>query len=138
MGAICTIIAVVLLLISSAIMQYITFDVKVAHFWRVWVFYNLFFVSIPEEAFFRGFLLKRLMGYCHKWKAGNIISLVISSIIFGLYHYRSGLSLIFLSSIAGLIFGLAYLWSGKQESAIFTHFSVNVIHFFLFSYPCLL
>jgi uncharacterized protein len=136
-GAVCTLIAIVLLLVSSLALGYVTWDFKLPSFWRVWVFYNLFFVSIPEEAFFRGFLLTKIAQLCRKWQSGNMIALVISSLLFGVAHIYGGISFAILSTLAGLLYGLAFLWSEKLEGAIFTHFWVNTIHFLAFSYPCL-
>lgn len=131
-------IGFILLLLSTLALGYADWDIKTAPFWRVWIFYNLFFVSIAEEAFFRGFLLKKISDYYKNEKSGILYALLISSIIFGLGHFAGGPAYIFLSFIAGLLYGIAYLWSGYIESAIFTHFMVNTLHFFFFSYPCLI
>lgn len=137
MGSLCTLIAVIVLLLSGWALRYIAWDPKIAPFWRIWIFCNLFLVVIPEEAFFRGFILTKIAHYCQRWKANNLIALLLSSLIFGLFHFPGGWSYVLLASFAGVIYGLSYLWSGKLESAIFTHFMVNTIHFFFFSYPYL-
>ncbi|HSW72112.1 MAG TPA: CPBP family intramembrane glutamic endopeptidase [Chlamydiales bacterium] len=131
-------IAFILLLLSALALGYVHWDMKAPSFWKVWVFYNLFFVAIPEEVFFRGFLQNKLTILFQRHRSGAIYALVLSSIIFGLAHFSGGPTYVFLSFIAGLLYGIAYLWKGYLESAIFTHFMVNALHFFLFSYPCLI
>lgn len=133
----CGILAVLVLLILSWALGYVRLDPKIPSFTAMWLFHNLFFVAIAEEVFFRGFLLQRIADYLRGVKIGIIIALLISSIVFGLMHFYGGLCYVFLSTVAGIIYGLAYLWSGRIESAILVHFIVNAIHFFLFSYPAL-
>lgn len=132
-----TLIAFIVLLLSALALGYVHWDIKAPPFWKIWAFYNLFFVAIPEEVFFRGFLQTKLAKLFENQRLGTIYALVGSSIIFGLAHFSGGLTYIFLSFIAGLLYGITYLWKGYLESAIFTHFMVNALHFFLFSYPCL-
>lgn len=85
-------------------------------------------VALPEELFFRGILLRGLEKvFTKKW-----ISLVISSLAFGLMHWNniSGLSAqityVSLAAIAGLGYGWAYRKSGNNLfSAILVHTLVD-------------
>jgi membrane protease YdiL (CAAX protease family) len=76
-----------------------------------------------EETLFRG-LLQTWIGW------------IPASILFGLGHLGGGWKLALLSLIAGLLYGRSYL-KGRIESAILLHFSVNLLHFLLFTYPWL-
>jgi len=98
---------------------------------------NLFFVSVPEEAFFRGFVQRELSGTLERYRRGKIWSVGIASIIFGLCHFQGGPGLMFAATIAGLFYGEAFRRTGRLEAAIFVHFLLNLSHFALFSYPAL-
>ena len=63
------------------------------------------------------------------------IGLVLSSIVFALFHITGGVNFVMLAFICGLIYGIVYLKTKHLESAIFIHLCLNVIHFFFFSYP---
>lgn len=92
---------------------------------------NLFFVALAEEALFRGYLLRRLQEYTHN----NGLALVISAVIFGLAHMAGGGLLVIFAILAGLIYGLAWLWSGKLWVATLFHFMLNLTHLLFFTYP---
>lgn len=69
---------------------------------------NLFFVSLAEEAFFRGYVQQRL-----RQKIGGVAALLITSVLFGLAHFPGGMMLVVFATLAGLIYGLAWHWSGR-------------------------
>jgi hypothetical protein len=70
-----------------------------------------------------------------KFRYGAIIGLIVSSLLFGLSHYSGGMNFVLLAFLFGLLYGGAYFKTKYLETAILLHFSVNVIHFFFFSYP---
>lgn len=91
---------------------------------------NIFFVSLAEEALFRGYLQQRLSRILHP-----VVALLIASAIFGLMHYRGGLLLIIFASLSGIIYGLAWMWSGRLWVATLFHFGLNCVHLLFFTYP---
>ncbi len=93
---------------------------------------NLFFVSLAEEALFRAWLQQRLS----QW-LGPIPALLIAAALFGLAHFAGGPMLIFFATLAGLLYGLAWLWSGRLWVATLVHFSFNLTHLLLFTWPVL-
>jgi membrane protease YdiL (CAAX protease family) len=117
---------------------YITFDPKFPKITWIWALTNLFFVCTAEEAIFRGAIQKNLTIWLKKYKYGSYASLVIASLLFGLSHFWGGASYVFLASVAGLFYGYAYMRTNRIESSIIFHFTLNFIHFTLFSYPALL
>ena len=131
-----TIGAVLLLLVLATALGYVRFQPRCPSFTIAWIFHNLFLVAIAEEVFFRGFIQRRLHEY-FRFKSGGFLALLITSILFGLAHFQGGVLYMILSFIAGLFYGGAYLFSGRIESAILTHFMLNFIHFMGFSYPAL-
>lgn len=102
----------------------------------IWLFNNLVLVSLVEEIIFRGYiqgvLSRRLKSFSH----GDLLALAVAALLFGLMHIGSGPLWMLLASLAGVGYGLAYRWGGLL-AAICTHFMLNVMHFFLFTYPML-
>ena len=84
---------------------------------------NIFFVSLAEEALFRGYLQQRLSRIVHP-----VVALLIASVLFGLMHYSGGLLLIIFASLSGIIYGLAWMWSGRLWVATLFHFGLNCVH----------
>ncbi len=95
-------------------------------------FANLFFVSLAEEALFRGWLLQRLCGVMAAPPA-----LLLSAVIFGLMHAAGGMLLVVFAALAGVLYGLAWLWSGRLWVAAVLHFALNLCHALFFTYPVL-
>lgn len=93
---------------------------------------NLFFVSLAEEAFFRGYVQQRL-----RQKIGGVAALLIASVLFGLAHFPGGMMLVVFATLAGLIYGLAWHWSGRVWVATIVHFLFNMTHLLFFTYPAL-
>ncbi len=98
----------------------------------LWTFIlaNLFFVSLAEEALFRGYLQQRLSGWL-----GNYASLFITAAIFGAAHIGGGALLAIFAGLAGVIYGLGWLWSGRLWVATLFHFALNLLHLLFFTYP---
>ncbi|MDO7252951.1 CPBP family intramembrane glutamic endopeptidase [Helicobacter cappadocius] len=98
----------------------------------IWQFIlaNLFFVSLAEETLFRGYIQKRLNDFI-----GSIPALLITAVLFGLIHYHGGYLLIVFATLAGLIYGIAWMWSGRIWISTFFHFGLNLIHLLFFTYP---
>ncbi|SFN46291.1 hypothetical protein SAMN05216516_10822 [Izhakiella capsodis] len=93
---------------------------------------NIFFVSLAEEALFRGYLQQRLA------RAVNpAAALVISALSFGVMHYHGGLMMVLFASLAGLIYGIAWMWSGRLWVAVLFHFGLNLTQLLFFTYPAL-
>lgn len=105
-------------------------------FW-IWAWGNLWFTCITEEAFFRGLLQTQLTRGLAKFAYGDAWAVIIAAALFGLKHFPGGWLYVLLATVAGIGYGWAYRRSGRIEAAILTHFSVNTVHFLLFSYPAL-
>jgi membrane protease YdiL (CAAX protease family) len=114
---------------------YVRIDLKWFEFSALWLFVNLLFACVSEEAFFRGFLQVQLEAIFNRWKWGHLLALGVTSVLFGLTHYKGGWMYVALASIAGLFYGYAFHKTKRIEASILTHFCVNAIHFACFSYP---
>ncbi|MBF8104029.1 CPBP family intramembrane metalloprotease [Serratia liquefaciens] len=91
---------------------------------------NLCFVCMAEEALFRGYLQQRLSQWLGAWPA-----LIIAALIFGAAHLAGGMLMVIFATLAGLIYGLAWMWSGRLWVPILFHFGLNLTHLLLFTYP---
>lgn len=131
-------LSVAVLWALSVTVHYVRFDPKIPAITLSWCVLNFLFVVIIEEAFFRGFLQHQLSLAFKKIPQGTALAVLLSSTLFGAIHYRGGTAYIGLSIIAGCIYGYAYARYRRLESAIFTHFGLNFVHFLFFSYPALI
>lgn len=76
-------------------------------------------VPIVEEAFFRGYLLRRIPGRS-PWARG--LAIVVSALLFGLLHER-----MLAAFLAGLLFGIIYLRRRALSDAIQCHAAANAV-----------
>ncbi len=91
---------------------------------------NLFFVCMAEEALFRGYLQQRLSQWLGAWPA-----LIVASLVFGAAHLAGGMLMVIFATLAGVIYGLAWMWSGRLWVPILFHFGLNLTHLLFFTYP---
>ncbi|MCB1116424.1 MAG: CPBP family intramembrane metalloprotease [Chlamydiia bacterium] len=131
-------LGVVILMVLALYLHLVDIDLKLPAITPVWLIANLFFVSIPEEAFFRGFLQREISEFLNsKW--GGPFSVIVTSLLFALIHFIfiKDLSYLSLTFIASIIYGTIYQMTRSIESSIFCHYLFNAIHFFCFTYPAL-
>lgn len=70
--------------------------------------------AFGEEMFWRGYLLNRVAGLFGTARQRRVISLILTSALFGLAHGYQGVTGWVEESIAGLILGLMYLGTGRN------------------------
>ncbi|MDF5804597.1 CPBP family intramembrane metalloprotease [Pseudomonas aeruginosa] len=83
----------------------------------------------------RGSAVPRLPAATPGPMAGPWPALALASALFGLAHFAGGPLLMLFAGLAGLIYGLAWLWSGRLWVATLFHFGLNLTHLLLFTYP---
>jgi membrane protease YdiL (CAAX protease family) len=121
------------LMISGLLANYIQRDIKFSDVLGIWFINNLFFVCFAEEVVFRGIIQNKLNTlFTHRY-----IIIILSSLLFGLRHYKGGIIYILLSTVAGCFYGLAYQKTNRILCAMIVHFGLNFIHFIFFTYPAL-
>jgi len=133
-----TALGVMILVILALYLHLVEIDLKLPHITFIFLIANLFFVVIPEEAFFRGFLQRELSTSINsKWS--GTFSVIAVSFLFALLHvaFVRDLSYLSLTFIASLIYGGIYQVTRSIESSIFCHYIFNIVHFFCFTYPAL-
>lgn len=70
--------------------------------------------AFGEEMVFRGYFLNRIEDVFRSKIAGLIIAVLASSLFFGLGHIYQGISGLILASMAGIIYSLAFIFSGRN------------------------
>jgi membrane protease YdiL (CAAX protease family) len=126
-----------LLLVGSVAVGYVRFDPKWPQCTLLWVWVNLCFTCVAEEALFRGFIQARLQHVLRDFAGGKWIALSVAALAFGVAHGNGGATYVILASIAGFGYGWVFQRTGRIEASILTHFALNLTHFLLMSYPAL-
>jgi uncharacterized protein len=121
----------------SLVLGYVHWQPKWTPIFFVWAWGNLFFTCIAEEAFFRGFIQEHLSQDLSKIRYGQALAILLAACLFGLAHHAGGIKYILLATVAGIGYGLAYHRTQRIEAGILTHFTLNALHFLLFTYPVL-
>lgn len=128
---------IIIIMLLATSLGLVRFDPKFPSSLPIWFITNLLFVSVAEEAIFRGFLQKKISFLLGKKVYADYASILIAAILFGLMHYMGGIKYIFLATITGIGYGWIYNRTQNIESAILSHFGLNLIHFIFFTYPLL-
>jgi len=94
----------------------------------VYLFVSWTTAGLGEELIYRSFFLGQFVSFFENRKNKWTISLVISSIIFGFFHYNNGVAAIIATGINGFIFGMVYLKTNRNIWApYFTHAVADTI-----------
>ena len=109
-------------------------DVTLSAVFLPWALKNLFFTVIAEEIMFRGLIQRELIARI-KSQYAAAIGIGLAGLLFGLAHFAGGPGYVFLSTIAGCLYGYAYYATRRIEAAFIIHFLLNAGHFLFFSYP---
>ncbi len=96
------------------------------HALAAWVF-TFFFIAVPEELFFRGWLQNLL-----ERRVRPARGLLITSALFGLSHFNKRAALfnwryVLLATLAGIFYGLAWRQQHRVGASAITHASVDTI-----------
>ncbi|PHM63540.1 CPBP family intramembrane glutamic endopeptidase [Xenorhabdus ishibashii] len=122
--------AIPALLGLATVLGGLSVELHLPNWFPAFVIANLFFVSLAEEALFRGYIQQKLSQWMNPY-----LALVITSLLFGAAHFAGGGLLVIFATLAGLIYGLTWLWSGRLWVAVAFHFSLNLMHLLFFTYP---
>ncbi|WP_438465494.1 lysostaphin resistance A-like protein [Marinomonas sp. PE14-40] len=110
----------------------IQYELSLPNWWLVFAFSNLLLTCVAEEALFRGYIQNLLTR-----RFNPVIGVGIASALFGLAHFAGGPVFILVATLAGILYGLTYFWSGKLSYAVAVHFAFNLGHLTFFTYPLL-
>jgi membrane protease YdiL (CAAX protease family) len=80
-----------------------------------WIAISWTTAGIGEEIIYRGFFMKQFARvFDDQERSSWIVGLVLSSILFGLVHFHQGPGGMLGTGIVGLVYGIAYLVSGRN------------------------
>lgn len=93
---------------------------------EAWIF-TFFFIAVPEELFFRGWLQNLL-----ERRIGRIWALVVTAVLFGLSHFNKRAAhfnwrYVLLAALAGLFYGRAWRAQRRVGASAITHATVDAI-----------
>jgi len=128
---------IVALMLLSLAAGYVRFEPKFPAETWLWLGVNLLFTCVAEEALFRGFVQAQLQRLLKTTPQGQVLALALAAILFGLAHAAGGASYVMLAACAGLGYGWVYQRTQRIEASILTHFILNTVHYFAFTYPAL-
>jgi len=91
-----------------------------------WI-YTLFFIAVPEELFFRGWMQNLL-----ERRIGRMGALAATAVLFGLSHFNKRAAgfnwrYVLLAALAGLFYGRAWRRDQRVGASAITHASVDTI-----------
>jgi hypothetical protein len=91
-----------------------------------WIF-TFFFIAVPEELFFRGWLQNLL-----ERRMGRTGALIVTAILFGLAHFNKRAAYfnwryVLLAAVAGVFYGRAWRSKRRVGASAITHASVDAI-----------
>lgn len=96
----------------------------------LWLGVSWTLAAFMEEMIYREWITARLAELARFSSTGWVIAILISSVMFGLGHLYQGLSGVITTGLAGLLFGVAYLASGRNLwCAILAHGVTDTIGF---------
>ncbi len=70
--------------------------------------------AIPEEIVYRGFLIERFTSLYGSGRRGDVLAALSQALIFGAVHFQWGLGGVFVTTIMGLVWGVAFLLCGRN------------------------
>lgn len=131
-----TVGAVVLMALLAIPSGTVDWHIKIPSHFLLRLASNLFLVTIPEEAFFRGFVQQEISKSVGPGLKGNIIAILGASLLFTLFHlgWTTSAAMLCFVFLAGVIYGSIYQYVKAIEASIICHFAVNFIHMTFFTY----
>lgn len=128
-------VTIACVIVLGGALGYIRWDPKwTPQFWP-WAAINLLATCMSEEAFFRAFLQTEIERLAAKWPGGAIGAIACSAVLFGIAHLAGGWRYVLLATVAGAGYGTVFYRSRSIEASILAHFTLNAVHFLLFTYP---
>lgn len=115
------------------------FYLKSLEYIALFALVNLLVTCVAEEAFMRLLLQAQL----HKFLSGKhtnafwleAIPLLITTGIFALMHFSANVTVLGVFALAGFCYGLVYSLTKNVWACVAVHFTVNIVHFSLLTYP---
>ncbi len=96
-----------------------------------WISYQLFYVAVSEEIFFRGYLIRTFQNFLKSYRLNgrfnNYTCIFLSSLIFGIFHiFIAENAYSFLTFFPALIFGWLFIRTKSLVAPILFHGICNI------------
>lgn len=135
-AAVALVLCIGALITPSFLLGHVAYDFKIPSIWPIWCINNFFFVCFAEEMIYRCLMQGALRRFLSVRLKKIYVHILISSMLFGIIqHFRGGPMLIALSLIAGIFYGVVYDKTRSILWSMIVHFTLNLIHFIMFTYP---
>jgi len=128
-------ITAIVVLGTATLTGYVEWNPKFEAIFFTWAVINLLITCLAEEAFFRLLVQEQILRWCSEFAYKEWIAILGAGSLFGLAHLGGGVDYAILAAIAGICYAYIYHRYRSIEVAVISHFSVNVLHFLLFTYP---
>jgi membrane protease YdiL (CAAX protease family) len=93
------------------------------------VFYLSITAAVSEELYFRGILRFSTFALIRNERIAKWVFILVSSLLFGLIHWKSGLTNIVNAFFFGLVAARLYLWTNSLWPLMVAHFVVDMAAF---------
>ena len=120
---------------ASLALGFVRFEPRWTQLFWLWAPVNLLTTCVSEEAFFRQLLQTELHRTLRERRHANEMAVAGSALLFGLAHVGGGWQYALLAGLAGAGYAVVFQRTARLEMAALTHFTVNAVHFLLFTYP---
>ena len=125
-----------LVVVPALVMGFVVWNPKWPSILVMWVPANLLVTCLAEETFFRGLLQRHLAKALRaSVPSAGLVALLVAAAAFGIAHIGGGIAYAFLATLAGIGYGAAYQLTQRVEASILVHFTLNLVHLMLFTYP---
>ena len=122
--------------VAATATGFVSWDPKWPAILGVWVPANLLVTCVAEETYFRGLLQQQLgRAFGGRLRGAAAVAILVAAAAFGAAHIAGGGIYVLLATLAGIGYGAAYHLTGRVETSILVHFTLNLTHLILFSYP---
>lgn len=128
---------VAVVMVASLAIGYVRFEPRWPPLFWTWAALNLLTTCLSEEAFFRWLIQGEAHRALSSHRHAAAASVAVGAALFGVAHAAGGWRYVVLAGLAGAGYGTAYQRTARLEMSILTHFTVNTVHFLLFTYPAL-
>lgn len=128
-------ITAIVVLGTATLLGYIEWNPKFEGVFFTWALTNLLITCLAEEAFFRLLVQEQILRWCSGFAYKEWLAIICSASLFGLAHLSGGADYAVLAAMAGICYAYIYNHYKSIEIAVISHFTVNALHFLLFTYP---
>ncbi len=133
--AVAAVLTPALVVVPALAMQFVVWDPKWPVILVMWAPANLLVTCLAEETFFRGILQRHLAEALRARIPLAGLALSVAAVAFGIAHIAGGIAYAVLATLAGIGYGAAYHVTQRVEASILVHFTLNLVHLMLFTYP---